>query len=62
MSEDKIGPWTIAYDPPPIPDRSMGWHYFHEDDDEEFNGRSGSAASREACLAEIIHKLLEEQL
>ncbi len=60
MSEDKLGPWTITFDPPPIPDRSMDWHFWHEDDDEESHERSGSRQSREACLIEIAVLLLEE--
>lgn len=59
-SDIHYGPWRIYFDPPPIPVRSMDWHFVHEDfdawtDDGDWrsNGLSGSAESIEACKAEI---------
>lgn len=46
--------FTIYYDPPPIPTRAFDYHYYHEDHDgTETDKRCGSAASIEACKAEI---------
>lgn len=45
--------FTIYYDPPPIPIRTMDYHYYHDDYDGEGDNRHGSAASIEACKAEI---------
>lgn len=54
--ESKIGPWRIWYDPPPIGTRAMDWHYQHEDCDgpDSPAWMTGSCASREACVEEII--------
>jgi hypothetical protein len=58
----RYGPWTIHYDPPPIPDRRFDWHFTHEDYDASWegeedgysdNGLAGSAESVEACKREI---------
>lgn len=64
MSEQSItyGDWTIFYDPPPIPIRSMDWHFTHRDFDASWegeedgyvsNGLCGSAESVDACKREI---------
>lgn len=53
----RYGPWTIYFDPPPIPVRCCDWHYTHDDFDASFedgewqgNGLSGSCASFEDAL------------
>ena len=49
------GPWTIYFDPPPIPTRECDWHYVHKDFDgapDANDNRCGSAASFAACLNE----------
>lgn len=52
---EKIGPWRIWFDPPPIPVRDFDWHYQHEETDLDCpSWMNGSCASREACIAEII--------
>lgn len=64
MSTDRItyGDWTIHWDPPPIPIRTMDWHFTHRDYDASYegeedgyvsNGLGGSAESIEACKREI---------
>jgi hypothetical protein len=64
MGQDRItyGDWTIYFDPPPIPIRTMDWHFTHSNFDASYeggedgwtgNGLSGSAASAEACKREI---------
>lgn len=62
ISDIKFGPWTISYDPPPIPVRNCDWHFTHEDYDASYegeedgyvsNGLGGRAASVEACKREI---------
>lgn len=62
LLEFKVGPWTVHYDPPPIPVRDCDWHFIHADYDASYegeedgyvsNGLGGSAASPEACLREI---------
>lgn len=64
----KHGNWTIHFDPPPIPVRTMDWHFVHEDFDASYegeedgyvsNGLGGSAASPETCLREIAE--IEEE-
>lgn len=54
--------WTIDYDPPTIPIRSMDWAFAHEDFDASWegeedgwvgNGLCGRAASPADCLAQI---------
>lgn len=61
-SEIKFGPWTIHYDPPPIPVRNMDWSFTHEDYDASYegpedgwvsNGLGGRGASVEDCKAQI---------
>ena len=55
------GDWTIHYDPPPIPIRTMDWHFLHRDFDASWEGKEdgwvrglcGSAESVEACKREI---------
>lgn len=37
----------------------MDWHFTHADDDGESQGRSGSAASKKACLEQIVELLLD---
>jgi len=57
----KHGEWVIYYEPPPIPIRTMDWHFYHAqlydcdcDEDGFFgNGYAGSAESAEACMREI---------
>lgn len=58
----RYGEWRIHYDPPPIPIRTMDWHFVHDNFDASWegeedgwvgNGLCGSAASLEACKAEI---------
>lgn len=53
LTEGRYGKWRIYYDPPPIPDRSMDWHYVHEDYDGPGDSRHGHCASLEACKQEI---------
>ena len=62
VSDIKHGKWTIHYDPPPIPTRSMDWGFSHEDFDASWegeedgyvsNGLSGRGASVEDCKAQI---------
>lgn len=48
--------YRIYRDPPPIPDRNHDWHFVHEDYDgapDAIDNRAGSAASIDACQAEI---------
>jgi hypothetical protein len=61
------GPWTIHYEPPPIPPNRFGqrlhdWHYVHENYDASYegeedgwvdNGLSGTCASFADALNEI---------
>lgn len=58
----RYGAWTIYYDPPPIPIRTMDWHFVHDNFDASYegeedgwvsNGLAGHAASLDACKAEI---------
>lgn len=61
--EYRFGPWRIWYEPPPIPIRTMDWHYWHDDDDGAPDGstaRSGSTASLEECLSEIAEMVDDE--
>lgn len=54
--------FVISYDPPPIPVRTMDWHYVHSDYDgaEDANdNRCGDCVSSEACKAEIDALLAE---
>ena len=46
------GDWTIRFDPPPIPIRTMDWTYSHKDYDGE-NQLYGYAGSVEECKADI---------
>lgn len=48
--------FVISYDPPPIPIRTMDWHYTHENYDgapDAYDDRHGHCASLEECKAEI---------
>lgn len=47
------GAYTIDYDPPPIPIRAHDWRFVHDDYDGPGDRRCGTAASVEACIAEI---------
>lgn len=49
----------IYYDPPPIPDRSVDYHWRHEDYDGPPDRRCGSCSSTEDCIKEI-DEILEE--
>lgn len=62
QADIKYGPWTISYDPPPIPIRTMDWHFAHRDYDASYegeedgwvdNGLGGHEASVEACKLAI---------
>lgn len=62
LVEFGVGPWTVRYDPPPIPARNCDWQFTHADFDASYegvengwagNGLSGAAASPDACLREI---------
>ncbi len=57
-----FGPWTISYDPPPIPCRLHDWHFAHRDYDASWegeedgyvdNGLGGHGASIDDCKAQI---------
>lgn len=59
----KVGPWTIRFDPPPIPHRCFDWQYVHDDYDgapDSRDNRHGECASFEACLGEIIELQADE--
>lgn len=56
------GLWTIFYDPPPIPTRSMDWGFAHDDFDASWegeedgyvsNGLGGRGSSVEDCKVQI---------
>jgi len=50
------GAWHIWFDPPPIPIRSMDWHFMHDDfdgADDSMDNRCGHAPTAEACRAAI---------
>lgn len=34
----RYGPWTIYFDPPPIPIRTMDWHFVHDNYDASYEG------------------------
>lgn len=52
---ERVGPWRIWFDPPPIGTRICDWHYQHEDTDLECPAwMNGSEPSRDACLTQII--------
>lgn len=55
------GPWTIYFDPPPIPARECDWHFEHDNFDASYegeedgwvsNGLAGSCASFADALNE----------
>lgn len=57
----KYGPWRIYFDPPPIPVRTMDWHFVHDNYDASYegeedgfvsNGLGGSCASFADALNE----------
>ncbi len=41
--------WQIQFDPPPIPIRSMDWHFVHLNYDGPEDSRCGHAESFQAC-------------
>ena len=45
--------WTIWYEPPPIPIRTMDWTYSHNDYDGPPDRRYGYASSVAECKADI---------
>lgn len=52
--------WRIYYDPPPIPLRTMDWHYVHEGYDgapDSHDIGSGHAESYEAAIQRIKEHL-----
>jgi len=54
--EGATGKWWISYDPPPIPTRSMDWHFRHDGFDgapDAFDYRAGHAASWGECVDQI---------
>lgn len=55
-NEVRHGPWTITFDPPPIPIRTLDWEWFHDDYDGPPDWRCGRAASVEDALAEIAER------
>lgn len=55
--------FIISYDPPPIPIRTMDWHYVHEQYDgaeDAHDNRHGDCANLETCKLEIDELLSEE--
>lgn len=59
----KVGPWTITFDPPPIPNRCFDWQYRHDDydgADDSLDNRHGHCATFEECLGEIIEFKAEQ--
>lgn len=62
LDGERVGPWRIWFDPPPIGARNCDWHYQHEDAEPEGPAwMHGHCASRDACIAEIIDQY-EERL
>lgn len=64
------GAWTIFYDPPPVPVRTMDYGFAHDDFDASWegeedgyvsNGLAGRGASVEDCLAQIADIEAERQ-
>lgn len=62
--------YTIHYDPPPIPIRTMDWHFYHKDYDgapeylyDGFSSdtRCGDGPSVEDCKAQIDEQILESE-
>lgn len=54
--QGKTGKWFIHYDPPPIPVRTMDWHFYHDDFDgapDSRDGRSGHGSSWADCVTQI---------
>jgi hypothetical protein len=52
----RYGCWTIYFDPPPIPDRSHDWHFYHDDYDgaeDAHDDRCGDGPSVEDCKRQI---------
>ena len=50
------GRWWITYDPPPIPLRTMDWHFYHDDYDgapDAYDGRAGHGSSWHDCVSQI---------
>lgn len=55
MTDTRIGPWRVWFDPPPIGTRNCDWHYQHDDAEPECPAwMHGHCASRDACIVEII--------
>ncbi len=55
LESERVGPWRIWFEPPPIGTRECDWHYQHEDAEPECpSWMYGHCASREACIVEII--------
>lgn len=57
------GNWTISYDPPPIPDRSMDYVGVHEDYDGAPLHSEGSPSDhrcvRGASVADVVQQIEE---
>ena len=45
--------YTISYNPPPIPIRTMDWEFSHKDYDGPEDNRCGHAGSLDEAMAEI---------
>ena len=45
----RYGPWTIWYDPPPIPCRNMDWHYSHDNFDASWEGEEDGWVGNGLC-------------
>lgn len=69
QQKHRFGPWTIYFDPPPIPTRNMDWHFVHDNFDASYegpedgwvgNGLCGSGASVHDCLEQIA-EIVDEQ-
>lgn len=65
--DEKYRGYTITFDPPPIPIRSMDWHWASENFDAEqesdgtwtSNGLAGHSASLEEAKADIDEQIAE---
>lgn len=59
--------YTIHYDPPPIPTRSMDWHFYHDDYDgapqhlydKPSDLRHGNGSSLDDCKKQIDEQIAE---
>ena len=54
--------YTIRYDPPPIPIRTMDWQFWHYDYGGPEDGRCGSGNSEQDCIAQIDEMEEEEKV